>query len=648
VGWSGRAQVAAIVCLLAAATAFTFWPVRSHGFLNWDDPDTVVANASLQQPAGPLVRWAWTTRHMGHYQPLSWLVFAGVSGNPPLPSRVHTVALALHALNATLLCWLIAMVIDRGDRNPSRWWAALAAAAVFAVHPLRVEPVAWASALPYLVSAAPLLGALICWVTWARTGSERARWSSVGLFAASQLARVTAPLLPVALLAITPAIPGAVGRPWPALLRAVVPFGVVAVPLGLLEASAREAESLADIGIGPRLAWTLTHPAYYLGRSLVPGTLNPLDALPRVAVPDWTTAAWALVGTAVVLAITVRLSSRRVATAVWGAYALSLAPFVGLVPSGLQVTADRYTYGAAMVLSVALGALIARARRPWPFALALAMVGGAAGFLAQSTRTQLPTWRDSVSLWTRAVALDGDNDVALYNLALAEIDLGRSDLAIEHLTRLVEQVPDHALGRARLDALVADRELRAAEASAAAGRLAEAIAAFDRALARDPARARARRGRGMAALQTGDVALAAADLEIAVRDGEDDPAVIGALAYAWVATGRGAEAVPLLVRAVERHPADVGLASNLARLLVTVEPASLRQPARALELAVRANDATGGSDPRILDTLALALAATGRGKDAADALDAAIASARESGDAAMAAELARRRKALRR
>ena len=242
VGWSGRAHVAATLCLIAAATAFTFWSIRSHGFLNWDDPDLLVDNASLQQPAGPLVRWAWTTRHMGHYQPLSWLAFGAVAGSPPSPSRVHALALALHAANAMLLCWLIAMVVDRGDGNSFRWWAALAGAALFAVHPLRVEPVAWAAALPYLLSALPLLGSLLCWVTWVRTGSERARWFSVGLFAISQLARVTAPLLPLALVALTPAIPGALARPWPALLRAVLPFGVMAVPLALLEASAREPE----------------------------------------------------------------------------------------------------------------------------------------------------------------------------------------------------------------------------------------------------------------------------------------------------------------------------------------------------------------------------------------------------------------------
>lgn len=644
-GWSGRLQIAAVVCLLAAATAVTFGPVRSHGFVNWDDPDLLIDNPHLKQPAGPLSAWAWTTRHMGHYQPLSWLVLAGAVDQPPAAARVHTLALVLHALNAALLCWLIAVVIDGGQRSQVHWWIALVAAALFALHPLRVEPVAWASALPYLLSAAPLIGSVICWVHWARSGSDRARWSSVGLFAVSQLARVTAPLLPVALVLLTPAIPGAVARGWPALLRAVVPVAVVAAPLALIEASARAPESLADVGVGPRLAWALTHPAEYVGRTLAPGALNPLEALPRVAVADWGAAAVALVATIAVVALTIRLSSRAAAAAIWGSYILLLLPVVGLTPSGLQVTADRYTYVPAMVLSIALGVLIARVRRPSALGLAAAAVAGAALF-ALSARSQLPYWRDSVSLWSRAVALDGDNDVALYNLALAEIDQGRADQAIEHLTRLVAIVPDHDLGRARLDALVADRELRAAEASAAAGRLAEAIAAFDRAIARDPARTRARRGRGMAALQSGDVTRAAADLTQVVREGEDDPAVIGALAYALMATGRAADAVPLLAGAVERHPGDVGLTSNLARLLVTVEPESLRQPARALELAVRANEATKGSDPRVLDTLALTLAATGRRRDAADALDAAIAFARQSGDVTLAEELVRRRQAL--
>ena len=67
---------------LAAAVSITFRPVVDHPFLNWDDPDVVAANPRLQQPLGPLVAWAFTTREMGHYQPLSWLALAAVGGGP--------------------------------------------------------------------------------------------------------------------------------------------------------------------------------------------------------------------------------------------------------------------------------------------------------------------------------------------------------------------------------------------------------------------------------------------------------------------------------------------------------------------------------------------------------------------------------------
>ncbi len=103
-----------------------------------------------------------------------------------------------------------------------------------------------------------------------------------------------------------------------------------------------------------------------------------------------------------------------------------------------------------------------------------------------SARAQTAHWRDSLSLWTRAVALDADNDVALYNLALALIDAGRPDEAVPQLERLVAQVPDHDLARTRLDALLADREQRSADEAANAGRLAEAVAAYSRVLELDP------------------------------------------------------------------------------------------------------------------------------------------------------------------
>ena len=615
-----------------------------HQFLNWDDPDVVAANPRLQQPLGPLVVWAFSTREMGHYQPLSWLALAAVGGGPESARQIHALALVFHTLNAVLLLGLIALVLDRGTRDPGRWWVALGATALFALHPLRVEPVAWASAGPYLLSYAPLLVSVAAWILWVRGGATGWLVASVTLFALSQLARVTAPLLPLVLFALARLDPQARPRTSGMLARALVPYALVGLPLAAAEASAREVESLSDIGLASRVAWALTHPALYVWRTLAPLALTTLDALPRVAQPDWGRAGLAVAASAAAVAVTGWLWSWRAAVAVWGAYLALLAPVVGLFPSGLQVTADRYTYGPAMVLSAAVALAVSGVARA-PRSIALMAILGLSIALSVQARAQLGHWRDSLTLWTRAVTLDADNDVARYNLALALLEAGRVDEAVPQLEQLVAQVPDHELGRRRLAGLLADREQRAADAAANAGRLPDAVAAYSRVLEHDPARVRARLNRGMALVQLGEARQAAADLEAGGAAASTDPAVAGALAFAWSETGRAPAAIGLLQRLRGQHPDDLSVAMNLARLLLTAEPATARNPIAALEIASRVNDTTGGRDPRVLATLAEALAATGQARDAAQAWNVAIAVAIESGNAPLAADLRRRRSA---
>jgi tetratricopeptide (TPR) repeat protein len=636
--WAGTLAALA----LAAATVLTFRPVLDHGFLNWDDPDVVAANPRLQQPVAALVPWAFTTREMGHYQPLSWLTLAAVAGSPPAATRVHALALALHVANALLLLWLIAGWLDRGDGDRVRWAIAASTAALFALHPLRVEPVAWASALPYVLSYALVLGAVGAWTAWTH-GDRRALLAlSVVLFALSQLARVTAPLLPVVLAATAALDPRARRRSVGATAWALAPFVAIGLGLAVVEASAREVESVADVGLAARVAWALTHPALYVWRTVAPIDLTTLDALPRHAQADWGRAMAAVAASVAAVALTWRVWSRRAALAVWGSYLALLAPVVGLFPSGLQVTADRYTYGPALVLSAALAAALGAGRQSAARRGALA-AGGAAVVLALSAHAQTTHWRDSIALWSRGVALDADNDVARYNLALALVEVGRSAEAEPHLELLLAQVPDHAPGRAQLFGLRADRAQRSADAAANAGRLREAVTGYAEVLAHDPARTRARLNRGMALVQLGEPARAVADLEAAGAADSTDPAVAAALALAWSESGRSVDAIALLRRMRDRQPQDLAVAMNLARLLLTAPPAGGRDAMAALEIAAAVNDATGGRDPRVLATLAEALASTGRPRDAAQAWNAAIAVADESGNAQLAADLRRRR-----
>ncbi len=148
-------------------------------------------------------------------------------------------------------------------------------------------------------------------------------------------------------------------------------------------------------------------------------------------------------------------------------------------------------------------------------------------------------------------------------------------------------VPDHEPGRRALRALRADQAQATADAAAQAGRLAQAVSGYDRVLELDPERRTARVNRGMARVALGDVAGGVPDLEAAVRAGNQDPAVANALAFGWVAMRRSAEAIALLTKTQTAHPNDIGLANNLARLLLTAEPASLRDPGNALTIAAQ-------------------------------------------------------------
>jgi Flp pilus assembly protein TadD len=250
----------------------------------------------------------------------------------------------------------------------------------------------------------------------------------------------------------------------------------------------------------------------------------------------------------------------------WLAYLLLLAPAAGLAPSGLQATADRYTYIPSVVVALLAGAWAARVwagarRAAW---LAAGVALGAA--LAAQTVRQLGYWRDSVTLWTRAVELDPRNDVALYNLALALDAAGDESGATRRYHEVIGLVPDHAPARENLARLEAARLEREAGAAAASGRLEEAVLLYGRALEQDPARLHARRSRGMALAQLGRFAQALPDLQAAVAAGGAEPEIAAALAFVLVQEGRRDEAVGVLREAVARHPGVPGLARELARL----------------------------------------------------------------------------------
>ena len=203
---------ALVVAGLLVLTFLAFLPVLGNDFVNWDDPTVILHNQQLASPH--VVGWAFTTTLVGHYQPLAWLAWSALKTSFGLSAKAfHGVSLLCHLVNAVLV-YLVALRLTSlaGLDLRSRRIAAITASAMFAIHPVRVEAVAWASALPYVLSLSALLLAFLAYLNYAdaapglqpRDRSRATGWLilSICCYAASLLTRANAFAFPLLLLAV--------------------------------------------------------------------------------------------------------------------------------------------------------------------------------------------------------------------------------------------------------------------------------------------------------------------------------------------------------------------------------------------------------------------------------------------------------------
>src|SRR5262245_42618204 len=306
---------------LGCLTALAWWPALSNEFVNWDDPAVIVQNPRLTAPH--VVEWAFSTILIGHYQPLSWLTWAVLLRAFGLnPSAFHAASVVGHFVNATLVYAVtLRLVGDVWSDARARRGAAAAAAIVFAVHPVRVEAVAWASAFPYVLSTAALLGSFLLYL------HGRLAFA-IAAFAIALLVRPAALAFPLVLLAVDVYPLGR--RIDRHLLLEKVPFALLAAAAGIAELRAREIASVQEVGVGARLTMAVTAPFVYLARTVFPVGLSPLDPLPIAPTVDAVRLGLGAAGLVAVAFFVWRLRRRTPALAT-GAIAcvLLLAPVVG-------------------------------------------------------------------------------------------------------------------------------------------------------------------------------------------------------------------------------------------------------------------------------------------------------------------------------
>ncbi len=439
--------------LIVAATLAAYSPVRHHGFV-WDDAVYIRDNAHIRSLSWENLRWMLFSAQGGDYQPLTYLSWAldhALSGGAAW--SFHLTNVLLHAAAALLFYFIARRLLcaagaaSQGPPRPGAIdLAALLAALLFALHPLRVEAVAWASNRAYVLPGFLAMLTVHAWlraVTPAAALPQRApawRRAAVCLFAASLLATPVALMLPVLLLLLdvyplrrlhlgrAPALRDPVAPPNPAAalspsraLLEKLPFILLALAAGIIavwgKSRAGAVADLAELPLAQRVLLALYTPAFLLGKTLWPLDLNPLIAVPIPFTP-WTLRYLVPAAITVSLMVVLLLAARRVRAlaAAWFAYLILLFPFSGIVHHGTQLTAERYTYLATLPITLLAGAiLVLPARRRAVPAASLTLASCIVVGLAALSWRQVAVWRDEEALWTHAIRLDSRCYVCYYN-----------------------------------------------------------------------------------------------------------------------------------------------------------------------------------------------------------------------------------------
>lgn len=588
-------------------------------FVNYDDPANVTDNpAVIQGLSWSGVAWAFTHPQVGHWDPLTTISHMAVCHVFGLdPSGHHLVNVVLHGASTILLFLVI-------QRMTSAFWRSAFVAAVFAVHPLRVESVAWITERKDVLSGLFFLLTLWTYVEYVRQPAARGRYLAViGLFALGLMCKAMLVTLPAVLLLLdfwplrrmSGASPSeTVGR----LFREKAPLFALAAIFCVVQLAAAQ-EMIASVEKMP-LLWRVENAALsylaYVGQTFFPGDLAVFYPHPKGSLSGGA-AAVAVVLLVFVSVAAWRLRSRAPYVFVgWFWFLGMLVPVIGLVQSGTLARADRYTYlpHVGLSLLVAWGAVELcaglGARRRW-------VLGGAAAaaVLAMVSRARLQAsyWKDSQTLWTHALESTGSNEVAECNLGHILLRQGMLDEAEIHTRKALEIAPRHEIAHNNLGMCLL-----------AKGHVTEAIAQFQSAVGIKPKFAEAHANLGTALVNAGrrDEAIThfAAALEIA----PDRAGFENNLAGALLLTGRAAQAIAHYEKAAGKAPHDVGPLRNLAWVLATCPDAALRDGRRAVELAERAQKISHGGDAMILATLAAAYAEAGRFPEAVEAARAAL------------------------
>ena len=456
-----KAAAPILICLaLAAVTLLPYLQVRHHDFLTFDDDLYVTEN--------PLVRAgltragiveAFTTCRAGNWHPLTWLSLMldhQVFGFNP--GAYHLTNVALHVANTILLFLFWAGVTGA-------LWPSALVAALFGLHPLHVESVAWVAERKDVLSAFFWLATMGAYAWYAAAPSVRRYLAVFLLFALGLMAKPMLVTLPLVLLLLDywplgrlagsapqpqegvmrlPP-PGRSPRSWRWLLWEKLPLLALAVASCLVTLKAQAGSgTVMPLAIRPlavRIASSLVAYLEYIVKLFWP---YPLSCFYPLAPVPWWEAAWAGLALLALTGILLHGVRRHPYLAVgWLWYLGTLVPVIGLVQVGGQAMADRYTYIPLIGLFIIVAWGICAATATWPHRRLARNVTAAAVLLSclLATWGQAGYWRNSETLFTRAIDINPNNYMAYHHLGMDLANRGRLDQAIAMFQKTLAVAP---------------------------------------------------------------------------------------------------------------------------------------------------------------------------------------------------------------
>ncbi len=575
---------AAVLAFLAVLTAAAFWPVLGNGFVNLDDYRYVVENGHVRSGlTWEGMRWAFVSLgYSSNWHPLTWL-------SHMLDVELYGLWAGGHHLTSVLIhlavAWLLYLAV--AGMTGAAWPSALVAA-LFAVHPLRVESVAWVAERKDVLSGAFWWGAVLAYGWYARRpGAGRyglvALLMGLGLMAKPML--VT---LPFVLLLLdfwplgrmgTGSGAGSVERsgtvPVPSLRRTGVSLAVLfleKLPLLLLSAASSAVTWLAQerggaiistghYALGMRVTNALVAYVKYVLMTFRPVGLAVYYPHPEGHIPAWQVAAAPVVLAAVTAAAVASVARRPYILTGWLWYLGTLVPVIGLVQVGGQAMADRYTYvplAGVLIAAVWLAGDLPVHRLAGRLAPVVGAVAGAAVIVASAAAARVHTgyWRDSRTLFEHALAVTRDNWLAHNNLAVELKREGKLKQAIGHFRQSLGLFPDNP-----------DANFNLANALAADGSNLEAVAYYQAAVKVRPDFFEAYNNMGLALLSLNRAGEAVHFFRKAVHISPRETNPHFNMAAAYRRLGNAAEAAVEYRRVLELDPASVSARRELERLL---------------------------------------------------------------------------------